>query len=162
MPRNMHLFCLLLCLGLVGIAGAGDRISWVEIDGTIYGAQPDERGPIGGGAGYTEIVTSGDYTVREPDDLVAALAAAGPGQVVFIPGDVEMDLTALIYVEDLVLEIPGGVTLASDRGHNGSKGALLTNDALDAPNMISTLGPDVRVTGLRLRGSNPKQYLDHH
>lgn len=162
MKRVKSLLCLLVLLSLAGAAAAADRISRVEIDGVVYGAQPDERGPIGGGEGYTEIVTSGDVVVREADDLVAALAAAQPGDVVFIPGDVEMDLTALIYVEDLVINIPEGVTLASDRGHNGSKGALLTSDALDTPNMVVVRGADVRVTGLRLRGPNPKQYLDHH
>ena len=31
--------------------------TWVEIDGEICGATPDERGPIGGGVGYTGFVT---------------------------------------------------------------------------------------------------------
>jgi hypothetical protein len=61
-----------------------------------------------------------------------------------------------------VLEIPQGVTLASDRGNGNSKGALLTSDALKTPEMISAAGPDVRVTGLRIQGPNPKRYLDHH
>lgn len=160
MKNAAFLLCLMLVLTVA--ASAGDRVSWVEIDGVVYGAVPDDRGPIGGGEGYTEIVTSGDFIARTPDELVEALETASNGQVVFIPGDVEMDLTALIYVEDLVLKVPEGVTLASDRGHNGSKGALLTSDALDTPVMIEVMGPDVRITGLRLRGPNPKQYLDHH
>lgn len=160
MMKIGFLFALMAVLSMP-VAATADQ-TWVEIDGEIYGAKPDERGPIGGGEGYTDIITSGDVTVRTADDLVAALAAAEPGQVIFIPGDVEMDLTALIYVEDLVLEIPGGITLASDRGHNGSQGAILTSDALDTPVMMEVQGPDVRITGLRLRGPNPKQYLDHH
>ena len=28
--------------------------------------------------------------------------------------------------------------------------------------MMRVLGPGVRVTGLRVRGPNPKRYLDHH
>lgn len=154
------LLCIVFLLG-APLSATADQ-TWVEIDGVTYGAKPDERGPLGGGAGYTEIVTSGDVTVRTADDLVAALAAAEEGQVIFIPGDVEMDLTALIYVEDLILEIPGGITLASDRGHNGSEGALITSDALDTPIIMDVQGPDVRITGIRLRGPNAKQYLDHH
>ena len=40
--------------------------------------------------------------------------------MVFIPGDTEIDLTARIYIEQLVLEVPAGVTLAGDRGQDGS------------------------------------------
>ena len=48
------------------------------------------------------------------------------------------------------------------RGNGGSLGAILTSDALKTPVMIRALGPNVRVTGLRIRGPNPKRYLDHH
>ncbi|MDH7568469.1 MAG: hypothetical protein QHJ73_02620 [Armatimonadota bacterium] len=136
--------------------------TWVDVAGKSYGAKPDARGPIGGGAGYTEVVTAGDHTARNLEQLVAALKAAKPGEVVFIPGETEIDLTAPIYIERLVLELPGGVTLAGDRGQNGSQGAILTSDALDTPVMIRVTGPDARITGLRIRGPNPKRYLDHH
>jgi len=127
-----------------------------------YGAKADERGPIGGGKGYTKVVTKGDYTVRDLNGLLDALAKAKAGQVVFIPGERTIDLTARIYVEQLVLEVPEGVTLAGDRGQKGSRGALLTSDALKTPVMIRVNGPGVRITGLRLRGPNAKRYLDHH
>jgi hypothetical protein len=143
------------------LAGAADQ-TWVEIDGKVYGAKPDERGPIGGGAGYTRIVTEGDYTVTDLDDLLEALSKAKPGEVVFIPGETEIDLTARVYIEQLVLEVPEGVTLAGNRGHEGSLGALLTSDALKTPVMIRPLGPNVRITGLRLQGPNPKRHLEHH
>jgi hypothetical protein len=71
-------------------------------------------------------------------------------------------LTARIYIEQLVLEVPEGVALAGNRGHGKSHGALLTSDALKTPVMIRAAGPDVRITGLRIRGPNPKRYLDHH
>lgn len=136
--------------------------TWVAIDDTVYGAKPDQSGPIGGGDGFANTVIQGDYRVTDLDSLLTALAQARPGQVVFIPGETEIDLTARIYVEQLVLEIPAGVTLAGERGHQGSQGALLTSDALKTPVMIRTLGPDVRITGLRIRGPNSKKYLDHH
>jgi len=139
-----------------------DDATWVDIGGVVYGAQPDERGPIGGGAGYAEIVTGGDYTVENLEALRDALAEATAGQVVFIPGDAEIDLTTLIYIEQLVLDVPEGLTLAGDRGYGGSKGALLTSDALKTPVMIRANGPDVRITGLRIHGPNPKRYLEHH
>lgn len=142
-------------------SGADDP-TYIEIGDALYGAKADEQGPIGGGAGYTHIITQGDYTVGNLDALLDALANAQAGQVVFIPGSTEIDLTARIYIEELVLIVPAGVTLASDRGHDGSLGALLTSDALKTPVMIRALGPGVRITGLRVQGPCPKRYIDHH
>jgi len=65
---------------------------------------------------------SGDYTVGKLDALLDALSKAKAGQVVFIPGETEIDLTSRIYIEQLVLEVPVGVTLAGNRGQDGSKG----------------------------------------
>jgi hypothetical protein len=58
-----------------------------------------------------------------------------------------------------VLEVPEGVTLAGDRGHNGSKGALLSSDALKTPVLIRAAGPNVRITGLHIRGLIPNGIL---
>ncbi|MHC4477574.1 MAG: right-handed parallel beta-helix repeat-containing protein [Planctomycetota bacterium] len=139
-----------------------DETTWLKVDKTVYGAKPDERGPIGGGEGYANITTKGAYIVKDLDTLLDALSKAKPGQVVFISGEKHLDLTARIYIEQLVLEVPQGVTLAGDRGHNGSKGALLSSDALNTPVMIRSVGADVRITGLRIKGPNPKRYMDHH
>lgn len=136
--------------------------TWLELDAQVYGAKPDGQGPLGGGEGYVHIVSSGDYTARNAEQLIAALSAAKPGQIVFIPGETEIDLTTLIYIDKLMLQVPQGVTLAGNRGQDGSRGALLTSDALDTPIMIEATGPDVRITGLRIRGPNSKRYLDHH
>ena len=136
--------------------------TWVEIDGIVYGAKADERGPIGGGNGYVNIITKGDFTVNNLGALLDALSDAKAGQIVCIPAETQIDLTTRIYIEQLVLEVPEGVTLAGDRGHNGSAGALLTSDAPKTPVMIRAAGPDVRITGFRLRGPNSKRYLDHH
>lgn len=158
----MKLLLAALAFSCVGcICLADDAPTWVKIGNTVYGAKPDDRGPIGGGKGYTKIVTKGDYTVKNLDGLLAALAKAKPGQVVFIPGETTIDMTARIYIEKVVLKIPEGVTLAGNRGHNGSKGAQLTSDALDTPVMILATGTDVRITGLRIRGPNAKRYMAH-
>jgi hypothetical protein len=134
----------------------------LEIDGVVYGAEPDRRGPLGGGAGYANTVTKADFTATDLEGLLDALAKAKAKQIVLIPGEVEIDLTTRIYIEQLVLNVPEGVTLAGERGRNGSQGALLTSDALKTPTMIRAMGPNVRVTGLRIRGPNTKRYLDHH
>ena len=139
-----------------------EKPTWKKIGNVIYGAKADETGPIGGGKGYSKVITSGDYTVDSLESLIDALAKAKAGQVVFIPGDKIIDMTTFIYIDKIMLKIPGGVTLASDRGHNGSAGAQITSDSLDTPGMISIEGPGVRISGIRLQGPNSKRYLDHH
>jgi len=136
--------------------------TWVELKGEAYGAQLDACGPIGGGRGYTQIITNGDYTVSSPDDLLAALGKATPGQVVFVPGDAVLDFTVPVYVEELVIKIPSGVTLASDRGRAESKGALICSDTFKTAPLFECMGPDVRISGLRLRGPDPDARLDLH
>ncbi len=142
-------------------AGAEDATS-VTLNGETYGAGADALGPIGGGAGYARIVTEGDLAAASLDELLEALGRAKAGQVVFIPGETEIDCTARVYIEGLVLEVPGGVTLAGNRGQDGSPGALICSDALKTPMLIRVTGPETRITGLRIRGPNPKRYLDHH
>jgi len=154
--------CLLLFLCATSADAIATDLTWAEIDHVVYGAKPDERGPIGGGEGYTQVVTHSDYTAETLDALLEALSQARAGQTVFIPGETEIDLTARMYIDQLVLEVPAGVTLAGNRGNDGSLGPLLTSDALKTPVVIRATGPDVRITGLRLRGPNPKRYLDHH
>jgi len=79
-----------------------------------------------------------------------------------LPGDIHIDLTTYVYIDKLVLEVPPGVTIASDRGFDNSKGALFTSDALDTPVLFKTKGAGVRFSGLRIQGPNPKRYLEHH
>jgi hypothetical protein len=158
--KHLLLLLLMFCIGWPCIAA--EQPTWVEIDNTVYGARPDKRGLIGGGNGYMNITVKGDYIVKDLDELLEALSNAKAGQTVFIPADTVIDLTARIYIEEIVLDIPEGVTLAGDRGNKGSKGALLTSDALKTPVMIRANGPDVRITGLRIQGPNPKRYLEHH
>ena len=141
---------------------AYDPDTWKEINGVVYGARSDARGGIGGGENYGAIVMKGDYEVTSVDALIDALGKARAGEVVFIPSETEIDLTARIYIDELVLVIPAGVTLAGDRGYHGSKGAFLTSDALKTPVMFKIGGPGVRITGLRVQGPNPKRYEEHH
>jgi hypothetical protein len=136
--------------------------TWVEIGGEVYGARPDDLGPIGGGAGYTRVVTDGDHRVSALDELIAALAEAQPGEVVFVDPAGDYDCTTLVYAEQLVLEVPEGVTLASNRGQDGSRGAVIYSDAFQTAPLIRATGPNVRLTGLWVRGPDPKPRLDHH
>lgn len=111
-----------------------------------FGCEANPTGdPIGGGAGYSDIFEDGDYVVSSADALIEALEAAGPGEVIYVPGEIEIDLSGRP-----TQTIPAGVTLAGSRGRDGSPGALIfmTTDGL----MFTSGGPDVRLTGLRFRG----------
>ena len=136
--------------------------TWVEINGQVYGAKPDELGPIGGGEGYQRIVTDGDYRVSTADELRDALAKVQSGAIIYVEEDADIDCTSLVFAEDLAFEIPEGVTLAGNRGANGSRGAVIYSDALATNPLIRAAGPNVRITGLRIRGPDPKRRLDHH
>ena len=136
--------------------------TWIRKNGQIYGAKPDERGPIGGGYGYKKIITKGDYHVKNIDDFQHALKAVKPGQVIFMDKDVEIDCTALIFTEKFQIKIPGDVTLASDRGFKDSKGAIIMSSHFGINPLIHALGPNIRITGLRLIGPDPKPRLEHH
>ena len=150
------------CAGLYGPPVKPVVRTWIEKDGEIYGARPDDRGPIGGGKGYKDIFTDGDYRAATLDELLAALKKAEAGDVVYVVGSAEIDCTTLVYIEKLVLEVPAGVTLASNRGHKGARGAIIASDTFATQPLIRAMGPNVRMTGLRIRGPTPKRYLDHH
>jgi hypothetical protein len=116
---------VLMATFLSAAPAQAQEATFVEVNGEKYGAQADGLGPIGGGRGYKRIVSKGDFTATNLDELIDALGKARAGQVVFIPGETEIDCTARVYIEELVLEVPAGVTLAGNRGENGSKGALI-------------------------------------
>ena len=153
---------VLLPASLSSQAPANPDRTWVKIGGEIYGAKPDDRGPIGGGPGYANVVRTGDFLVRTVDELAAALKQVKSGQTVFVPGDVKLDCTDLIFVEDFHIDIPAGVTLAGDRGYKGSPGALIYSDNFATKPLVRVTGADARITGLRLRGPDPERRLEHH
>ncbi|WP_236973682.1 right-handed parallel beta-helix repeat-containing protein [Membranihabitans maritimus] len=136
--------------------------TWIEIQDKIYGAKPGGLGPLGGGVGYKQAISTGTVIANNLDEFIKAVGEAKSGQIVFVPGNAIIDFTTYIYIDQFVLEIPEGVTIASDRGINGSLGALLTSDALKTPVMIRPQGPNVRISGFRIEGPNPKRYLEHH
>jgi hypothetical protein len=115
----------------------------------------EASGPvIGGGPGYGNTVTESDAdtVVRSRSELDDALGSATAGDVVFVPGGEQISLGGQRY------DIPDGVTLASDRGVDGSSGALLYTDA--EPWKLVTIDGDGRLTGVRLRGPHPGDDMD--
>ena len=134
------------------------------LTGDCYGAEAcnPTGNPIGGGSGYSRIITGKEtsvkYVVSTKDQLVTALRSAKSGDVVFVTGNAVIDMTGTPTVM-----IPSGVTLASDRGRAGSSGALLKrtrnlDGGWEEPLFVAG-GDFVRVTGLRLQGEMyPQDY----
>ena len=135
-------------------------------NGECFGAEScnPTGNPIGGGAGYTRIITLTDddvkYRVSTKDQLLSALTSAQAGDVVFVQGDAVIDLTGTWgHV------IPAGVTLASDRGKNGSAGAKIirhrvsptAENTWDQVQLFTVGGDNVRITGLRFEGPDSVQ-----
>jgi hypothetical protein len=123
-----------------------------------YGAEANPTGnPVGGGPGYSRILTSGDYTVGSREELLGALEQAKAGQVVYVKPDAEIDLTGLVHIA-----VPDGVTLAGNRGQDGAEGPLLLTTKMGEssyPFLFGT-GSKTRVTGLRIKGPDP-DYADY-
>ncbi len=113
-----------------------------------FGCEANPTGdPIGGGSGYRDVHTSGDFIVKTKPELLSALKEAKAGQVVFVPDGVEIDLTG-----ERNVTIPGGVTLAGTRGLDQSLGARIFATRKESFALMRTAGYDVRITGLRFEG----------
>lgn len=123
-------------------------------DGGNGGTEPPEGSvPLGGGPGYEHAVTESDATtvVTTRSAFEDALNTANAGDVIFIPGSEVIDLGSTDYT------LPDGVTIASDRGVDGSPGALISSDPQSDWNTSLYLkaGDNVRVSGLRYEGPFP-------
>ncbi len=103
--------------------------------------------PVGGGTGYSNIYTQGDFTVDTKSELLNALDQAESGQVVYIASAASIDLTGTTDIE-----IPPGVTLAGDRGASGSPGPLVFNDNMPEYGRIFLPKNNARITGIRIKG----------
>ena len=127
---------------------AADIAAFTAPDDPTFGCDANPTGdPIGGGAGYRDIKTTGDFTAKTFAELRDALKQAKAGQTVFVPDGVEMDMTG-----QAALIVPGGVTLAGTRGLNGSLGPRLFSTTLGVQYLLRTGGDGVRITGLRFEG----------
>jgi hypothetical protein len=119
----------------------------------VYGAEANPTGePIGGGIGYSQVMTTGDYQVATKEQLLDALKKAQPGQVIYLQPHAEIDLSGLAEVN-----IPGGITIAGNRGVNGATGPLIYSNELNTFPLFNISGAHVRITGIRLRGPSPAE-----
>ena len=121
---------------------------WQDGEHTATAPAPDGVA-LGGGPGYDRIVTraDADAVVDTASDLASALSGASAGDVVFVASDATIDTGGRS------MDVPDGVTLASNRGEDDAPGALLYTNK--TPQIMLRPQDDARVTGLRLRGHSP-------
>lgn len=104
--------------------------------------------------GYPDTITRDDATVvvSSASEFIDAVGSASSGDVVFVAGDAEIDLSGKGGID-----VPGGVTIASNRSASGAAGGMLYTDVKEVP-LLQTAGEGVRLTGLRFRGNHPEGY----
>lgn len=95
-----------------------------------------------------------DFVVATKAALLNALDSATDGDLIYLEGNADIDLTNTDN-----LTVPGGVTLASNRGAENSPGGRLRTNSVSRP-LLKTGGDGVRLVGLRLRGQQPDGYFD--
>ena len=133
-----------------------DQYSDAPCTDCCYGAEINLTGnPLGGGVGYSAMVdpAQASVVVATAADLLGALSSASSGTVIYVDDAADIDLSDVTEPNGIV--VPGGVTLASGRGRNGSAGGLIHCDSFAFP-LFWVDGDAVRFTGLRLRGPNPE------
>lgn len=127
-------------------------------------------GPLRGGSDYTDTVfqSDADVTVTSANGLATAVDEAASGDTIFIPGDTSTAGSSGLIADggqpsqtiielDAPLEFSANeVTLASDRGINGSSGAIIrlptAMDNQSQGNLIRCIGDACRITGLTIEG----------
>lgn len=126
-----------------------------------------QAGCLGGGKCYKRKVTASDADVTvgasaDLGDLQSALNNASTGDVVFV--DPAADINLGYKPHALSLEVPAGVTLASDRGVDGSDGALLSGEKKPGSDWEGAdtigVGDGARITGLRIEGPTPDKEMN--
>jgi hypothetical protein len=126
----------------------------------IYGAGNEcNDDPIGGGEGYSRGITGTDpdiyRIVSSKPELIDALATCPAGKIVFVAGNANIDLSGTWE-----LSVNESVTLASDRGYQGSSGARLFQNRVSQENYNASayyhfplqMRDNARITGIRLEG----------
>lgn len=109
--------------------------------------------PVGGGNGYSKVTTSKGATfILSPNitgpSFISTVQNATFGDRIFLPS------TAVVDIGSTTLIIPEGVTICSDRGFNGSAGAIIKTNYISGNGASITPRSNVRISGLRIRGGS--------
>uniref|UniRef100_F4C961 Right handed beta helix domain-containing protein n=1 Tax=Sphingobacterium sp. (strain 21) TaxID=743722 RepID=F4C961_SPHS2 len=96
-----------------------------------------------------------NYLVNTKAELIDALQKAKSGQVVYVEDNASIDLSG-----SMKIIIPAGVTLASGRGKNGSRGGLLYSNKNGTKPLFTIGGANVSIVGLRIKGPDTEIYAN--
>ncbi len=139
------------------------------IDGKTYGATADDKGQIGGGAGYYQIYTEKDATrvVKTKEQLIAAVNFAREGDIIYIDENARIDLSDAQNSKLDFLDIKVKITLCSNRGFvredgSVSTGGVIICSALTSSPLMKITAEGTRITGLTIAGPDPATHLSHH
>lgn len=115
-------------------AGGWDLAATSSDQEQAFGAGSNPTGsPIGGGDGYLDIAVlpdpGTDSIVTTTDELLAALLSAKSGDLIYIDEMARIDLTDTSGG----VTIPGGVTLASNRGERSGVGSATYSFTIEEP-----------------------------
>ena len=154
MSRLSGIQLIFLTLSFLGCQSLAQEmeVKPIPVDlSTLYGAESNNTGsPIGGGAGYANLLSGGDYNVTDAASFLAALNSAKSGEVIWIEPNSSIDLSGQ---KDLY--IPQGVTIAGNRGQDGAPGPLIFADQLDQDAILFWVQMGARFTGIRIQGPDP-------
>lgn len=134
-----------------------DMADCTGVDGGGGGDPSGQIGPLGGGDGYTRTVSrsDADFEVSTESELFNAFDNASSGDIIYVTADIEQTTVRTDPGEGE--PIPAGVTLASDRGINGSQGSAIysTQESMggDWNDKMLKAQDNVRITGLRIEGT---------
>ena len=121
--------------------------------------------PVGGGTGYSEIVTTGTTVItstiagipKTPTqlgiELTNAVNSASTGDIIFLEGDCDVLVTSTIHIS-------AGITIASDRGNGSSLGAyIIYSPTIETGLPLFDIHVNrVRISGLRIQGHQDYSY----
>lgn len=151
LTRWYGVICLIGVLWLSATVSCLSAVGESTVAEEVYGAEANPTGePIGGGVGYSKLILTGDYIVGSRSEFLDAIAKAKPGEVIYIVPEAQIDLSGLVNIE-----LPGDVTIAGNRGEAGSAGPLIYTTTMNTVPLFNITKPNVRITGIRLRGPDP-------
>ena len=105
---------------------------------------------------YFDDLVRKDYEIKDTQHFLKVLKdSVTKGQVIYIPNDLEIDLTGK---KNIV--IPSGITIIGDRGKEGGLGArLFTTDSGIFP--LFKVEDNIKISGIRIEGGDKNIYFNN-
>ena len=102
---------------------------------------------------FSRKISHSDFSVNDKRELLKALTESKAGDVIYIDDKASIDLSG-----ESKIKIPAGVILASGRGINGSKGALLYTNKNGTFPLFTVEESGTEIFGIRLKGPDTGIY----